>query len=363
MSAHPHLANLIDTFAHLNVIVLGEAMLDRYLEGNTDRLCREAPVPVVTVDHHHDAAGGAANTALNVQSLGSQAFFLSVIGQDPEGERVQQLLRQSGVSTDLLLVHPTRRTLAKHRVMANTQMLLRFDQGTTTAIDRQTEEAVIAQLSRWFPLCDAVLVSDYNYGIVTPRVLQALATLQARSPKILVVDARDLSRYRSLQMTAVKPNYTEATQLLGLPCLSEGADRLQQMLKHGDALLTVSGAEIVAVTLDVAGAVLLKQGRSPYRTQAQPQPPHRATGAGDTFVSALTVALAAQAPLPTVAELAAAAAAIVVAKDGTAICSAEELKGYFSRGEIIPFPAQLSSTLPGHKRIPAVALPPAQRYP
>src|SRR4051794_28542654 len=111
------LSVLIDRFAGLEVVVLGEAMLDVYLEGSAERLCREAPVPIVALNDRRDAPGGAANTAVNVRSLGAQVSFLSVIGGDSEGALLRRSLERHGVSTAHLLAEPSRRTIANHRVV------------------------------------------------------------------------------------------------------------------------------------------------------------------------------------------------------------------------------------------------------
>lgn len=339
-----HLSHFIDDFPTLTVLVIGEAMLDRYLEGTSTRLSQEAPVPIVDIRDRTDVPGGAANAAVNVRSLGAEVQFLSVVGHDLEGELLQQALIRQAVATEHLLVHPTRRTLAKHRVVANSQMLLRFDQGSTELLDADTEQAVIDRLTQLFPTCDAVLVSDYSYGILTPRVIQALTALQARSPRVLVVDSRNLGAYRTVGVTAVKPNYAEAVQLLGLPRLESDHSsqeprtsdtRIAQIMAAGAQLIPITGARIVAVTVDADGALIFERSAPshlhPYRTHAQPSLHSRTTGAGDTYMSALTLALAAQAPTAAAAELAAAAAAIVVAKDGTATCSHEELREMATR--------------------------------
>lgn len=319
------LSDLLQSFSQSKILVLGEAMLDCYLEGSSDRLCQEAPVPVVTLHDRQNFAGGAGNAAVNLQSLGGQVQFLSVIGADQEGELLGQVLEHQGVTTEQLLVQPSRRTLAKHRVLAGAQMLLRFDQGTTTALDPDMEQRLIDRLIHLFPTCDAVLVSDYGYGILTPRVIQTLANLQALSPRILVVDSRQLAAYRDVGVTAVKPNYAEAIQLLGLPRL-EDRQRLDQIAAQGERLLQLTGAEIVAATLDQEGALIFERDRPlPYRTTARPTTPTQTTGAGDTYISVLTLGLALAAPLPIVAELAATAAAIGIAKEGTATCSRQEL--------------------------------------
>lgn len=324
------LARLVDAFVGLKVLVLGDAMLDSYLEGFSNRICREAPVPVVTLSRRENAPGGAANTAVNVSSLGAQVTFLSVIGDDPEGLLLRQSLRKQGVSTDHLLVRPSRQTLAKHRVMAGSQLLVRFDQGTTDPIDPETEQALIDRLVQVAPLCDAVIVSDYDYGILTPRVIAALAEIQASTPFLLTVDSKDLAAYRPVGVTAVKPNYQEAAALLDIETLEGSEERVEQIIAHQKELVEITGVQIIAVTLDTDGSVVFEQGSPPHRTYARPGPHSRAAGAGDTFLSTLTLALAAGAHTPAAAELASVAAEIVVHQDGTVACSAETLRGYVS---------------------------------
>ena len=321
------LSDWIHAFAGLNVLVVGEAMLDSYLQGTADRLCQEAPVPVVNLRERQHVPGGAANAAVNLRSLGGIPHLLSVVGDDPEWALLQRALEQHGTTTEDVIVQPDRQTLAKQRVLANEQLLVRFDCGTVTAIDSTTEQQVIERLTHWFDRCEAVLISDYAYGILTPRVIETLAELQARSPRVLVVDARNLAAYRSVGATAVKPNYAEAVQLLKLNKLSAqtGGDRVAQILAQEKSLLEITGAEIAAVTLDVEGAVILQAGQPPHRTRTQPAAFTQAAGAGDTFISALALALAAQAPTAIAADLAAAAAAVVVSKPGTATCTLTEL--------------------------------------
>lgn len=316
-------------FSRLRVLVVGEAMLDSYLHGAANRLCREAPVPVVSLERRVDEPGGAANTAVNVRSLGAQVSFLSVIGDDPEGELLQAALERRGIRTDHLLRRHARRTLAKHRVLAGSQLVVRFDQGSTEPLDARTERALIARLQDFFPRCDAVIVSDYCYGILTPRVIEALAALQARDPRVLVVDARDLRSYRLAGATAVKPNYEEALRLMGQPGDDVPRDRVGWVGGKGDRLLEASGAGIVAATLDVDGALLFERRSAPYRTYTRPAASTRATGAGDTFTATFALALAGDAQPPEAAELAAAAAAIVVAQDGTTACAAAALQEWF----------------------------------
>lgn len=320
------LSQLIDQFSGLTILVIGEAILDSYLRGAANRLCQEAPVPIVSVLERVDTPGGAANTAANVQALGAQSTLLSVIGDDSEGALLQQALTSYGVATEHVLKRAARRTLTKQRVMAASHMLVRFDQGSIEDLDEVTEQAVIDRLTQLFPHYDAVIISDYGYGILTPRLIQTLALLQTRMPRIMVVDARNLIDYRDVGVTVVKPNYQEALRLLGTGYAPPS--RVDYMLAHGDKVLALTGAQIAAVTLDVDGALIFEHHGSPYRTYARPARNASTTGAGDTFISAFTLALAAGVDTPTAAELASAAANITVQHEGTTACTAAELHAH-----------------------------------
>ncbi len=321
--------DLTQRFRDLRVLVIGESMLDTYLDGYTDRLSREAPVPVVTVTDRKDAAGGAANTAVNIAALGGQVTFLSVVGDDDEGRTLRAVLEARGVNTECLVVNGGRKTLAKRRVSAGGQMLVRFDQGDTEPIDGETEARFIEHLGRVYPNVDGIVISDYGYGVLTPRVVDALQDLQTWHPRPVVADARDLARYRGLGPTAVKPNYGETVKLLGLPKIEGACARAEQIAPYADRMLEITGAQIAAITLDTEGALVCERGNAPYRTYAEAQPDSRAAGAGDTFVSGLTLSLLAGADTADAAEIAQAAARIVVSKPGTTTCTADELRSLF----------------------------------
>lgn len=326
-----HLDWLLEAVANLNVIVIGDAILDGYLEGYSDRLCREAPVPVVNVTSKEYVPGGAANTAVNVRSLGAGVKFLSVIGDDLESSLLKQALEKRGVSPQYLITQPGRQTLIKQRVMASSQILVRFDSGSINAISDRTEQVLIDELERAYPECDAMIISDYGYGILTPRVIEAITRLQARCDRVLVVDAKNLTAYRQVGITAVKPNYEQALELLNIPAFKAGSDiksRVEQITPLGNEILNLTQAKIVAVTLDAEGGIIFEQGSQPHRTYTQPTIQSRTAGAGDTFTSALTVAIAAGATTPLAADFAATAAAIVVEKDGTTACSANDLREF-----------------------------------
>ena len=305
-------------------------MLDSYIQGPAATLSQEAPVPVVKVHERVDVPGGAANTAANASRLGARTSVVSLVGDDGEGALLGAALDEVGVATDRLVVQPGRRTLAKNRVVAGTQMLVRFDGGSTEAAAPDAEDALVRHVEDGFAEADAVVVSDYRYGVLTPRVIETLARLQARSPRVVVVDARDLTAFADVGVTAVKPNYEEALALLRATPLDASGDRGDAIVAEGERILEATGAQIAAVTLDSEGAVVLERGRPPYRTYGRASGDARSVGAGDTFAATLALALAAGAHTPAAADLAAAAAAIVVASDGTTCCSAAALRAHVS---------------------------------
>jgi D-beta-D-heptose 7-phosphate kinase / D-beta-D-heptose 1-phosphate adenosyltransferase len=340
------LFDLMHRFSSVNVLVVGDAMLDEYLEGQTHRLSREAPVPVVSITERNDAPGGAANTALNIQAMGGKGTLLSVIGTDPDGALLRRALEDAGVDTAYVIGHPYRQTLAKRRVAAGGQMIVRYDQGSAGSIDTRTEDVLVEHLRRLFLQSDAVIISDYGYGVLTPRVIDTLRILQTEHPRVIVADAKDLAAYREVGVTAVKPNYGEAVTLLALPKLEGACARAEQMAPYTERVLELTGAQIAAITLDTEGALVVERDSLPYRTYAQAAPDSRAAGAGDTFVAALTLALCAGADTASAAEMAQAAAHIVVTKPGTTICSSLELEEFLLGGDkFFTDPERLASRL------------------
>jgi D-beta-D-heptose 7-phosphate kinase/D-beta-D-heptose 1-phosphate adenosyltransferase len=251
--------------------------------------------------------------------LGAQVSLISVIGQDWEGIQLQQALQERKVDTHQLLSASNHTTLTKQRVMDGDRLVLRFDQGSVDSISTDLEQQVLLSLKTNWSKYDAVIISDYGYGILTPRVIHTIAQLQLQHPKLLVVDAKELALYKTLRATAVKPNYQQVIRLLNKPEPIERRNfsRSDYVQYHAEEILELTGAKIVAITLDQDGAVILQTDQPPHQLCANPACPTQTIGAEDTFTAAFTVALAIGANPTIAAELAAAAAAIVVNKSGT----------------------------------------------
>jgi D-beta-D-heptose 7-phosphate kinase/D-beta-D-heptose 1-phosphate adenosyltransferase len=342
------LGRLVEGFAGLRVLVIGEAMVDSYLDGPSERLCQEAPVPIVAVRARRDAPGGAANTAVNAAALGGTVRLLTVVGDDREARVLRRGLADAGVDGGGVIEQAGRRTLAKQRVMAGGHLLVRIDEGSTGRVSASAERLLVDRVRAGMADADAVIVSDYGYGVLTPRVIAALAEMQARAPRTLVVDSKTLTAYRAVGVSAIKPNYGEAMRLLGLKT-GRREERAATIGRRGHRLLEAAGARIAAVSLDTEGALFFERGRPPYRTYARPTAHTRAAGAGDTFVAALALALAAGGDMPAAAELASAAAGVVVTKDGTAACAAAELRGHVAGAAKVTDLATLGPQLERHR--------------
>ena len=218
-----------------------------------------------------------------------------------------------------------RRTLSKQRILADDQMVVRCDVGSTHPVESPSAQRLRDGLRRAAAEADAVVVSDYAYGVVGRDVLDVLAELHGVTGPV-VVDARDITRYRRVRPTVAKPNYREAVRALGLAELEPGEGRLDQLSTRADDLLRIAGAEVVAVTLDGDGALVFERDRPSYRSFADRKRSIRTAGAGDTFTAAFSLALTAGLDTPAAADIASAAAGVVVEADGTGICSAAELR-------------------------------------
>ncbi|WP_341394488.1 D-glycero-beta-D-manno-heptose 1-phosphate adenylyltransferase [Arthrobacter sp. G119Y2] len=303
------------------IAVVGDVMLDGWWSGTTDRFCREAPAPVVDIERRDYSPGGAANTAMNLQSLGARVRLAGLVGEDEPGRRLRGLLAAAGIDLQQLQSHPAARTATKYRVQAGEQVLLRMDDGGSP-VPAEAEEHLAGSLDAWLEDMDAVVVCDYGTGLLHGMLRDALVA--ARGSRFTVVDAHDPALWAGLAADVVTPNAQEAARLLDIT-LQPQADRAEQFIGRGRELLHAAGAGSAVVTLDREGTVLLAGDGTVHRTWARPAAEKHASGAGDTFVACLTLARTAGLPLSTAADLAQNAADIVVQRAGTSVCTTADL--------------------------------------
>lgn len=314
------------------ILVIGDVMLDGWWSGTIERLCREAPAPVVDVTTRAFAPGGAANTAMNLAALGARVSVAGIIGNDDAGLTLRQKLVEAGIGVRDLHSHADMVTTTKIRISSGGQVMLRIDD-SATAIPDEAMAALAASVGAAVEHQDAVLVCDYGTGVLADPVRTALgealavdlaAAETSGGRPLTVVDAHDPRPWAGLRPDLVTPNAQEAARLLGLR-LPDGPGRLAAVTGHRDALLAATGARSVVVTLDKDGTVLLAAGGVSHRTWARPAAEKQASGAGDTFVAALTLARSVGLPLTASLDLAQAAADVVVHQPGTSVCSTAQL--------------------------------------
>ncbi|MDR6504958.1 D-glycero-beta-D-manno-heptose 1-phosphate adenylyltransferase [Arthrobacter oryzae] len=308
-----------------SVTVIGDVMLDGWWSGSIDRLCREAPAPVVDITRRMFAPGGAANTAMNLAALGAKVRVAGLVGCDDAGMELRRQLRAAGVNTSHLHEHPDMVTTSKIRISSAGQVLLRFDD-VTGKVPSDALAALALSLPAAVRGQDAVVVCDYGTGALQGPVRSALLEMLSSrdASQLAVVDAHDPRPWAGMRPDLATPNAAEAARLLGIQ-LTSGSDRPAVMAARRDELIDATGARAVVVTLDRDGTLLLPGTGDSHRTWARPATEKQASGAGDTFVAALTLARAATLPLSTSVDLAQAAADVVVHHPGTSVCSTADL--------------------------------------
>ena len=301
-------------FAKTNLLVVGDVMLDRYWFGDSDRISPEAPVPVVQVSKVDERLGGAANVARNVAALGANTTILGVVGEDEAGNRIHELLKQSGVNSQLE-VDPKVPTTVKLRVIARQQQLIRLDFEETPS--QTALEQKLARFEKALGTADVLVLSDYGKGALS-QVAAMIEYARAQN-KVILVDPKgeDYEKYRGA--TVITPNRSELRQVVGRWADEDDLTQRAQDLRRSlgiQALLLTRSEEGMSLFTD--------QGVSHVRAQAREV--FDVSGAGDTVIATLAVALAAQWPLDRAMALANRAGGIVVGKLGTATVTSEELQ-------------------------------------
>ena len=299
------------------VAIVGDAMLDVYLRGEVDRISPEAPVPVVRVRDRRYALGGAANVAQNVVASGAEGTLVAVVGSDPSAERLRAMLRGIG-SSDQALLPVERPTTTKTRLVARSQQVVRFDEEDDGDLSGADIDRLLAGLDAVIARSDALVLEDYNKGVLVPRVIErAIATARGRRiPVIVDPKFRNFFHYRGA--TVFKPNRRELESALGAAVQLEDAGTLP-------ATLDRLGAEHLLLTLGERGMALVSAGGAVHHISSAAREVYDVVGAGDTVTAYLATALAAGATALESAVVANFAAGVEVGKLGAATVTPEEI--------------------------------------
>jgi D-beta-D-heptose 7-phosphate kinase/D-beta-D-heptose 1-phosphate adenosyltransferase len=318
----PRARELVPQFAGRRILVVGDLMLDHFLWGHVDRISPEAPVPVVRVQRESFHPGGCGNVAANLAALGGVPVLLAPVGEDVAGEHLRRELEAGGIDASHLLPVPGRVTTKKTRIVAHHQQVVRFDREEERDLAGEEEARLLAQATELLDGVDAVVVSDYDKGTITPRVLEALLPAARKAGVVAAVDPklRHFPLYRPA--TLITPNLKEASHGVGFPLRTE-----DDVLRAGEEIRKMLGAEGVLLTRGEDGMSLFEGDGKVTHIPAPVQEVFDVTGAGDTVIAAATLALAAGGSLLEAAMLANRAAGIAIGKLGTATVSPEELAG------------------------------------
>ena len=304
----------------VTVLTVGDVMLDEYIWGVVKRISPEAPVPIVEIRHRSHTAGGASNVAAGVVALGGQAFLGGVIGDDSGAVGLREALAAAGVDASDLIVDNSRPTTTKTRVIAHAQHVVRADFEESRPLSAAVELALQRRMCDLVSRADAVVISDYRKGVVSEAVARRIIEFANAQSKPVVVDpkGRDYAKYRGA--TVLTPNADEAGQAANMHI--EGED---DVLQAASRLSENCGGAAVLVTRAAAGMTLFSANRL-LNFPARAHEVYDVTGAGDTVVATLAVALGRKLTLERAVVLANTAAGIVVGKIGTSTVSLEELE-------------------------------------
>lgn len=302
----------------VRALVVGDLMLDEYISGTVERISPEAPVPVVRVEGDDWAVGGAANVAANVAALGAATEVVGVVGADPAGDRLRGKLEDLGARTSGVLQMPGRPTTVKTRVLARRQQVVRFDREDDTDVAPEMARALVAAIEREAPGCQVLVMEDYNKGVLVPEVISAVVGAGRRHGIPTVVDPKRLRFFDYRGVTVFKPNAKELADALGEHLAPEDPAwmaRVRRRLECGTLLLTLGERGVALSSADEGYLRVPTVARGVYDV----------SGAGDTVVSVVAVALAAGATPVEASILANHAAAVEVGKPGVATVSRQEI--------------------------------------
>jgi D-beta-D-heptose 7-phosphate kinase/D-beta-D-heptose 1-phosphate adenosyltransferase len=302
------------------VLSVGDVMLDEYLWGDVRRISPEAPVPVVEIRGRTHAAGGAANVAAGVIALSGRAHLAGVVGADASAEALREALNSAGVAALDLVVDAARPTTSKTRIIAHAQQVVRADHEESGPLPEAVEAELARRATARVAEVDAVVVSDYRKGVITEGVARAVIQAAVASGKPVVVDPKGLDYARYRGATVLTPNVHDAALTANLHVDSD-----EDLVRVAERLSAVCDGAALLITRGAAGMSLFQDGgRFDVGTRARDV--YDVTGAGDTVVAMLAVALGRGVALPEAVRLANAAAGVVVGKVGTSTVSLEEVQ-------------------------------------
>lgn len=321
--------DLITDFSRLNILVLGDVMLDRFIWGNVERISPEAPVPVVHVEKEDFYPGGAANVARNLAPFAKDVFACGLIGMDANGDTLQQSLSDSGIICSRMVRDPDFNTICKTRVIAQHQQVVRIDREHQRSLNHEQVEGILENIRTTAGQLDAIILEDYAKGFLDARLVEGVTRIASEAELVITVDPNPRNPLPYHGVTAVKPNRKETFEIAGMsdgqhPHLHPLADK--NLIKAGRKLQGIWDTPNVLVTLGEQGMLLFSHDEEPHHIPTRAKEVYDVSGAGDTAIALFTLALAAGHSPALAAEIANHASSRVVGKLGTAIVTPEDFE-------------------------------------
>lgn len=322
----------LTSLAKCRILVIGDVMLDHFVWGHVRRISPEAPVPVVEVTKEEFYPGGAANVARNISPFSPHTHLMGRVGKDMAAEQLRILLVGDQVDPTPLLVHDTLPTISKARVSARQQQIVRVDREKLLPLTADELTEIETRLRALAPNLDAIVLEDYGKGFITEALMQLVADIAKEYGLIVTVDPSPRNPLPWAGVTLVKPNRLEAFAAAGLEdhLLPGPPLENKELLEVGRLLLSKWNVASVLVTLGEHGMMLFERGKAPHHIPTRAREVFDVSGAGDTAIALLTLALAAKFTLQDAADIANHASGIVVGKLGTATLTPDELLAAFS---------------------------------
>lgn len=319
------LLEILNEFSRKKIAVIGDLMLDEYIIGTVTRISPEAPVPVVNVKKENFVLGGAANVVNNLNSLGVKVIPFGVIGNDNNGKKMLDEFNKKDVSTEYLNILNDRPTIMKQRILANNQQLLRLDWEKKHPINEIEEDFILDNLKRIILDLDAIILSDYDKGVLTERVAKEIIALAKTNKKIVVVDPKPSNSLNYMGATAMTPNLKESAECIA----KEIPETDEKTMEIGLELREKLDLNHLLMTRSEKGMSIFLNDGSVSNIPTFAKEVYDVTGAGDTVISVYTLALSCGASYDEAAKIANTAAGIVVGRVGTSVVSVNEIIDFF----------------------------------
>jgi D-beta-D-heptose 7-phosphate kinase/D-beta-D-heptose 1-phosphate adenosyltransferase len=311
---------ILNRFREARILVVGDIMMDRFIWGKVTRISPEAPVPVVLVERETFLLGGASNVVNNIHSLGGGVSLCGVTGDDEMGRRIAKELTRKGVDIRGLMVEEGRQTTAKTRIIAHHQQIVRIDREMTEPPKSSTFRGLSRFIDDNLRHFDGIVLSDYGKGLLTKDLIRTVIHRASESKKFVMVDPKVKNFFFYRGATVITPNTAEASSAAGISITG-----LPSLKRVGKALLKRLRCAALVITRGEEGMALFEADQEPYLVSTVAKEVFDVTGAGDTVIGTMSLAMAAGAGVREAATLANHAAGIVVGKVGTATVTREEL--------------------------------------